>query len=126
MLSENRALQLATYAYLQKTLDASELWPPSAFFILSTGNLLASDASRFPDAIVSPSESGEGGTHLWRRLGVTCAWRWAQLEAGRVEVVTGLNAPDDDSAPPGAGLAPVTGGDPYDDYAWLTGWEAFQ
>ena len=125
LLAANRALQLATYAFLQKTLDSSELWPPSAFFILSTGNLLASDASRFPNAIVSPSKSGEGSVHLWRRLSVTYEWRWAQLEAGRVEVVTGLNEPDHDSAPPDAGLAPVTDGDLYDEYGWLTGWEAF-
>ena len=33
LLSENRALQLATYAYLQKNLDGSERWPSRAFFI---------------------------------------------------------------------------------------------
>lgn len=61
-LAKNRALQLATYAYLQKTLDASEYWPssPLPFFILATGNVLTSESSRFLDAIVSPSESGEG------------------------------------------------------------------
>ena len=126
LLAENRALQLATYAYLQKTLDASELWPSSAFFILATGNLLASEGSSFPDAIVSPSQSGEGVTNLWHRLGVTWDWRWAQLEAGRIEVVTELTEPDDDSAPPDAGLAPVTGGDPFDDFVRLAGWEPFQ
>ena len=124
LLVENRALQLATYAYLQKTLDASEAWPPGAFFILSRGNLLAAEGLRFPGAIVSASRDGEGLAELWRRLTVTCGWRWQQLKAGRVEVVTSLTEPDGDSSPPDGALAPVTGGDPFDEFANLTGWEA--
>ena len=123
LLSENRTLQLATYAYLQKNLDGSERWPSRAFFILSTGNVLASDGSSFPDAIVSSSKDGEGVANLWDRLRLTYDWRWAQLQSRRIEVVTDLTVPDEQSTPPEAGLRPVTGGDQYDDYVRLTGWE---
>ena len=123
LLSENRALQLATYSYLQKSLDETEVWPPGAFFILSTGNVLATDGSSFPDAIVTLSSDGEGVANLWDRIRLTYAWRWEQLGIGRIEVVTDLTEPDEWSSPPEAGLRPVTGGDQYDDYVNLTGWE---
>lgn len=126
LLVENRALQLATYAYLQKTVDDSEHWPPSAFFILAKGSMLAIDNSSFPDAIESPPESGEGFDKLWQRLKATYEWRWQQLEAGRIEVVTDLTMPDEDSNPPEPGLKPITGGDPFDAFVHLVGREPFQ
>ena len=125
LLVENRALQLATYAYLQQTLGAAGEWPHVAFFILSTGNMLANDDSRFPDAVVATSESGEDAADLWRRLGVTYRWRWEQLGAGQIEVVTDLTEADERSTPPDTGLPAVAGGDRYDDFIRLTGWEAF-
>ena len=125
LLVENRALQLATYAYLQETLDAAGRWPHVAFFILSTGNLLANQGSRFPDAVVATSASGEDATDLWRRLGVTYRWRWEQLGTRQIEVVTDLTEPDELSTPPDTGLTAAAGGDPYDDFIRLTGWEAF-
>ena len=125
LLVENRALQLATYAHLQQTLDAAGRWPHVAFFILSTGNLLANDDARFPDAVVATSASGEDAADLWRRLGVTYRWRWEQLGRRQIEVVTDLTEPDELSTPPDTGLAAVAGGDPYDDFIRLTGWEAF-
>ena len=126
LLLDNRALQLATYSYLQKCLDGTDLWPPGAFFILSNGNVLANDTSSFPNAIVSPSNDGEGVAELWGRLLSTCRWRWAQLESGQVEVVTDHTEPDARSVPPETGLQPVTGGDKYDDFNRLTGWEDFR
>ena len=126
LLAANRALQLATYAYLQKTVDGSELWPAVAYFILESGNLLASDRETFPDAIVAAPADGEGVSDLWVRVAVTYRWRRMQLERGRIEVVTDCTEPDNDSAPPEAGLVPVTGGDRYDDFVHLTGWEDFR
>ena len=123
LLLANRTVQLATYSFLQKSLDESEVWPPGAFFILATGNVLAGAGSQFPDAIVNPSEDGEGTAELWRRLLRTYGWRWAQLESGQIEVVTDLTDPDELSTPPEAGLRPVAGGDQFDDFAPLTGWE---
>ena len=124
LLAENRALQLATYAYLQKSQDGSNAWPAGAFFILATGNVLAAGGADFPDAIVHPPGDGSGPAELWDRLRVTCDWRWQQLEEGRIEVVTDLTEPDKQSSPPNGGLSPVSGGDPYDDYLGLTGWES--
>ena len=40
-------------------------------------------------------------------------------------MVTDLTEPDELSTPPDTGLAAVAGGDPYDDFIRLTGWEAF-
>ena len=123
LLEENRALQLATYAYLQKCRDDSDTWPAGAFFILATGNLLAANRASFPDAIVHPSGDGSGTADLWDRLRVTCDWRWEQLRRGRIEVVTDLTEPDAQSKPPDGGLPTVSGSDPYDDFLRLTGWE---
>ena len=124
LLEDNRALQLATYAYLQKSQDKSDAWPSGAFFILATGNLLAANRASFPDAIVHPSDDGSGTADLWERLRVTCDWRWEQLQQGRIEVVTDLTEPDEQSKSPDGGLRPVSGSDPYDDYLRLTGWES--
>ena len=63
---------------------------------------------------------------LWRRLRATREWREAQLAAGRIEVVTDRTAADEDSIPPPDGLAPVEGGDPFDDFVHLTGQEPFR
>ena len=123
LLAANRALQLATYAYLQKTVDGADPWPVGAYFILETGNMIASDQGAFPDAISAAPADGEGLSHLWSRVAVTYRWRWTQLTRGRIEVVTNATEPDDDSTPPEAGLVPVVGGDRYDDFLHLTGWE---
>ena len=123
LLAANRALQLATYAYLQKTVDGADPWPAGAYFILETGNVVASDQGTFPNAIVAARAVGEGVAHLWARVAVTYRWRWTQLASGRLEVVTDSTVPDDDSTPPEAGLVPVVGGDRYDDFVHLTGWE---
>lgn len=124
LLAENRALQLATYAYMQKSRDGSDTWPAGAFFILATGNMLAANRAGFPDAIVHSPEDGSGTAELWDRLRVTCDWRWEQLGAGRIEVVTDHTEPDEQSTPPDEGLRSVSGGDPYDDFTRLTGWES--
>ena len=123
LLADNRALQLATYAYLQKSIDENDHWPAGAFFILASTNVIASEGSTFPDALVAHSKSDEGVADLWQRLAVTCGWRWTQLERGWIEVVTDRTALDDDSTPPERGLAPVAGADPYDEFVHLTGWE---
>jgi len=122
LLQQNRTLQLATYSFLQKSLDESQVWPPGAFFILSTGNVLASQASIFPDAIVHASSDGEGFADLWARLEVTYNWRWTQLKRGRIEVPTDATAPDEESSSPDTGLQPIVGGDKFDDFVRLTGW----
>ena len=122
LLAANRALQLATYAYLQKTVDRADFWPAGAYFILETGNVLASDRGMFRDAVVAAPADGEEVSDLWGRVAVTYRWRWMQLERGRIEVVTDATEPDTDSTPPEAALKPVAGGDRFDDFIQLTGW----
>ncbi len=126
LLRDNRALQLATYAYMQKGEDTGDAWPAGAFYILATGNILAADRANFPEAIVHESDKGGGTAELWDRLRVTCLWRWEQLRQGQIEVVTDLTEPDELSTPPDEGLRPVSGGDLYDDFLRLTGWEVSQ
>ena len=123
LLAANRALQLATYAYLQKSVDGNDLWPAGAYFILESGNVVASERETFPGAIVAAPTDGEGVSNLWTRLTVTYRWRWMQLDRGRIEVVTDRTQPDGDPTPPEAGLVPVAGGDRYDEFVHLTGWE---
>ena len=122
LLQQNRSLQLATYSFLQKSLDESQVWPPGAFFVLSTGNVLASEDSIFPDAIVCSSSDGEGIADLWTRLEVTYNWRWTQLKRGRIEVPTDATASEEESSLPDTGLQPIVGGDKFDDFVRLTGW----
>lgn len=123
LLAANRALQLATYSYLQKTVDGSDYWPEGAYFILENGNVVASNRETFSDAIVAVPTNGEGVSDLWRRLTVTYRWRWMQLKRGWIEVVTDGTTPDDDPNPPEAGLVPDNRGDRYDVFLNLTGWE---
>ena len=56
---------------------------------------------------------------------MTYRWRWEQLEAGQIEVATDITEPDERSTPPDTGLVAVSGGNPYDEFIRLTGWEAF-
>ena len=125
-LAANRHLQLATYAYLRKTETGSARWPPHAYFILKTGNLLAQNAGAFPTARLYPAGTGEGVDGLWGRVESTYAWRRGQLGAGRVEVVTEGAELDEQSVPPDDALPAVAGADPFDDFRWLTGWDPFQ
>ena len=125
-LAANRHLQLATYAYLRKTETESARWPPHAYFILKTGNLLAQNAGAFPMARLYPAGTGEGVDGLWGQVGSTYAWRRGQLGAGWVEVVTEDAEPDEHSVPPDDALPAVASADPFDDFRWLTGWDPFQ
>ena len=125
LLSDNRALQLATYSYLQKNQDETNGWPPGAYFILSTGNILAHDEAYFPHAVASPPRENEGVADLWGRLLRTCDWRWAQLQRNQIEVVTKHTDPDAESSPPEDGLRSITGGDRFDNFIALAGWEDF-
>jgi len=125
-LGANRHLQLATYAYLRRAVTGSDRWPPHAYFILKSGNLLAQDARVFPGARLFPAASGEGVAALWRRVEATCDWRRAQLARGCIEVVIPGAEPDDDSLPPEGALAPLGKPDPFDDFDALIGWDPFQ
>ena len=122
-LAENRHLQLATYAYLRKTRGGARPWPHQAYFIVSTGNILAHDTSVFPEAIECAPQTGEGVEGLWSRLSETVDWRWRQLAAGDIEVNVAGTEPDEHSVHPDRGLDTGVEPDRFDAFTRLTGWK---
>jgi hypothetical protein len=122
-LAECRYLQLATYAYMRKYAARATTWPYHAYFIVSTGNVLANDNSVFPDAAVFSPEKDENIEAIWARLRATYSWRRAQIAAGLIEVNAEGTERDLWSAPPADALNTNVDPDPFDDYTWLTGWE---
>jgi hypothetical protein len=125
-LAQNRHLQLASYAYLRKAALERTDWPQQAYFIVTTGNVLAQDTAVFPDAVPFPPADEGGLDALWPRVAASVAWRWRQLGAGLIEVNAPGTEPDGRSAPPAAALAPEERPDRYDDFVRLTGWEPGQ
>ena len=85
-LQENRYLQLATYAYMRKKAMNLKHWPSYAFFIIETGQIIAPDASIFPNARVASPESKDAIKQLWEQVNSTYKWRRDQLESGNIEV----------------------------------------
>jgi len=137
-LETNRHLQLATYAYLCREAaraaptarttsagaTASSTWPYHAYYIATTGNVLAHDATVFPHARAHPTTDGETTAALWARVTAHYAWRRAQLAEGRIEVTAEGAEPDGASEPPQEALEASEGPSYYDRFTWLTGWEA--
>ncbi len=122
-LEQNRHLQLATYAYLRKSKDSQSRWPHQAFFIVQSGNLIAQDASVFPDAEVAAPQDPAGVAALWQHLERTVQWRWQQLANGEIEVNVAATEPTERSTPPEGALSISDTPDGFDDYTLLTGWE---
>ena len=122
-LEQGRALQLATYAYMCQASGTTRTWPAHAYFIVTTGNIVAPDAELFPDAIVYPPAEPQSLQALWQRIGRTIEWRWRQIASGAIEVnVPGTRAQDAEPAP-GDGVALAAEPDPFDEFGWLTGWD---
>jgi hypothetical protein len=122
-LAECRYLQLATYAYMRKFAAGATTWPYHAYFIVSTGNVLANDNSVFPDAAVFSPEREENIETIWARLRATYLWRRGQIAMGQIEVNAEGTERDLWSAAPADALNTGIAPDPFDDYTWLTGWE---
>lgn len=122
-IAENRALQLATYGYFRSVASASRRWPEQAYFIVTHGDIVAADTSVFPEAIAFPPETPLTADAVWRRLLGTCAWRRGQLDAGEIEINIDGTEPDEASRPPEGSLEAMPGGDRFDPFGALTGWE---
>ena len=103
-LKENRQLQLATYAYLRKKIGKVDIWPPQAYFIIDSAQLLTQDKRSFPGSLACMSATGETTPDLWRRFEATWRWRRKQMDAGLVEVTVTGTEPDAESAPPANGM----------------------
>jgi hypothetical protein len=120
-LRDNAQLQLAVYAKLRR--DATGQWPSQAYFILDEGRLASQDKGFFPGAQVCEPARGTGGTPaLWLAFERTWAWRRAQLDQGRIEVIVERTTPDADSAPPDDALPIAEPNERFDDYSQLVGW----
>ena len=124
-LAAGHQLQLAVYAFAL----GEDSWPAAGYYIVTTGNVLAEDATffpaaRLPDANDAPNAAAdwqpESAQSVWRRGLVTRAWRQAQFQRGEVEVNAGAE-PDAASAPPNDGLETRVEADRFDDFRWLTG-----
>lgn len=123
-LRQNRSFQLAVYSYMRKTSAALSYWPYRANFIIDGQRMLSQENRVFPNAVIVPSESGEGIGELWNRFESTYRWRRAQLDQGLVEVTVTGTEPTEASVPPGDGLVIDSFNDAFNDYAVLTGWRS--
>jgi len=122
VLRQNRQLQLASYAELERQQTGA--WPPVAYYILGQSCLLASDSSYFPGADVVSSGNGENTPQVWQRFLASWKWRKAQIDAGLIEVAAEDIAATAESAPPANGLAPTDLNDDYNEFRTLAGWRA--
>src|SRR5690606_18457018 len=122
-LAENRALQLATYAYMRARPEEANRWPAQAYFIVTTGNILAPDTRVFPDAVPFPPDEPLTAERIWRRLVRAYDWRMEQLDAGEIEINTDGTEPDERSTAPDDALEVESRPDLYDEFAGLVGWE---
>ena len=135
-VAQETQLQLATYAYLAShgSADASTQntqtaqvprdWPYQAYFIITTGAVIAPDDAVFPHAIVAGDATPDPGG-LWQRAQQTYQWRRAQMASGAIECnVVGTQA-DERSVAPEAALAPSADPARFDDFANLTGWDPY-
>ncbi|MGA8279833.1 MAG: PD-(D/E)XK nuclease family protein, partial [Desulfobacterales bacterium] len=121
-LKENRQLQLATYAYLRKKIGKVDIWPPQAYFIIDSAQLLTQDEKSFPGSLACMSATGETTPDLWRRFEATWRWRRKQMDAGLVEVTVTGTEPDAESAPPADGMHIDDVNDRFSEFGVLTGW----
>lgn len=119
-LEDNRHLQLAIYGEMVRQRSGN--WPRLAYFSLGSGELLATDSDFFPKAKLVRKAKGvaeEGAAHLWQRFLKTWAWRRAQIDQGRIEVVLEKY---EDELPGEDALAIEVLNINYNDFAALAGW----
>ena len=120
-MQSNRHLQLATYAYLRRTATGSNSWPYPAYFIITTGNVLAPDDTVFPQALVQEPPPDQNIETLWQQSQSTFRWRRGQLDAGLIEVNVAGTGPTERSYPPPDGMNTLVDPDRFDDFGRLTG-----
>ena len=82
LLEQRRALQLAHYAIVTGKAEAQPEPPPTAYFVITTGELFTVHHGLLPGAIVVPGPTEEA---LWAEL-------WPQAQAQRAGVGAGVVA----------------------------------
>ena len=120
-LAANGHLQLVLYGELLRQQDGA--WPALAYFIISNGRLLASDAQYFADAYTVKAKVDENAAQVWQRFLETFRWRQAQIAGGRFELALESIEADADSVAPDSGLALEILNERYNDYLALAGWK---
>ena len=127
-LASNSHLQLAIYAELLR--QKTNAWPHLAYFILSQAKLLTPDDRYFADGTVVRKQKeveDESTPQLWLRFEQTWAWRKAQQDEGRFELVLDESDLQDGlSEWPTDGLAGEALNQQYNDFGALAGWDANQ
>lgn len=120
-LQEQTHTQLAIYARL--VAKNTSAWPAVAYFILRDPELLTTADGVFPE--VTPIRvTGSSTALVWERIMATWAWRRAQIEAGRLEVVLEATESTEESEPPAGTLAIETLDSRYNPFMHLAGWGA--
>jgi hypothetical protein len=128
-LETNTALQLAVYAKLVHATSGQ--WPDISYFILRSASLLTQTNAFFSDAekITSPN-AAVGPQAIWNSFLDVWRWRMGQIQSGWIEFPLEGTDPTDGSNGPPSSDPPRTEwtSDPkarrYDDFQFLTGWEA--
>jgi len=85
LIRNEEDLQLVLYARL---ITSDQSWAQSAYYILSTGELLARSNEAFPqlEPVVTDSDYIQTNQTIFGRMQETYRWRMQQLSQGRVEV----------------------------------------
>ncbi len=85
LIRNEEDLQLVLYARL---ISKDQSWAQSAYYILSTGELLARSNEAFPqlEPVVTDADFIETNQIIFGRMQETYRWRLQQLDQGRVEV----------------------------------------
>ena len=117
-------LQLILYAHL---LSPDQQWAHTAYYILSTGELIARTNDAFPqlEPVVPDADFVAVNQNILSRMQATYHWRRKQLEAGQIEVRCTQTLPQLEEAYLNDDLLEVlemrTGDAPFDDYRTLIG-----
>jgi RecB family exonuclease len=122
LLANDGHLQLVMYAQLLR--QPSRSWPTLAYFLLSTGRLVARTDDYFPQAEQVRGRRDESTGQLWQRFLASYRWRAGQVAAGRIEVVVEDIPATAESQPPAESLALQPQNGRYIDFVHLAGWEA--
>ncbi|RYZ63058.1 MAG: hypothetical protein EOP09_18240, partial [Proteobacteria bacterium] len=99
MLNEKKHLQIALYCAVLKNGS----WPAAAYLTLPHATLrtLAQDGQAFAGAHFAPEQLSEEHptSVLWSSIQSAWAWRWAQFNAGYVDITTEKTPDFDDQIP---------------------------
>jgi hypothetical protein len=118
-LKEQRHIQLAIYARLVERNTSR--WPAVAYFMLPDPDLLTCDDGVFP-GVHAITAIGASTAALWEKISATWAWRRAQIESGRIEIVRDGLEEDEYSVPPAGALQIEFLDERYNACARLAGW----